>query len=202
MAQYRIDPSARSDEIARILHRATKLLLARNLARPPAKPRYPMRLIDAKRAAEAQKMSPRNLVNFAAPQPKNILAAHAHGAAEFPLARQLIQHIEIFVVAVYEKKRGGEISFYIFARHKLIYPLAPKQPKISEHDDEIIGAKPVRKGLVRYFADLVYAAKDVIVLYYKTNEALFMLSVSYLIIILPLSLALTLLEKRLAYMRG
>ena len=51
-------------------------------------------------------------------------------------------------------------------------------------------------------ADLVYAAKDVIGLYYKTNEALFMLSVSYLIIILPLSLALTLLEKRLAYMRG
>ena len=106
-----------------------------------------MRLIDAKRAAEAQKMSPRNLVNFAAPQPKNILAAHAHGAAEFSLARQLIQHIEIFVVAVDKKKRGGEISFYIFARHKLIYPLAPKQPKIPEHDDEIIGAKPASKAL-------------------------------------------------------
>ena len=63
------------------------------------------------------------------------------------------------MVAVYEKKRGGEISFYIFARHKLIYPLAPKQPEISEHDDEIIGAKPASKGLVRYFADLVYSVR-------------------------------------------
>jgi len=63
------------------------------------------------------------------------------------------------VVAVYEKKCSGEISFYIFARHKLIYPLAPKQPEISEHNDEIIGAKPARKGLVCYFADLVYAVR-------------------------------------------
>ena len=116
-----------------------------------------MCLIDAKRATETQKMSPCNLVNFAAPQPKNILATHAHGAAKFPLAWQLIQYIEIFVIAIDKKKRGREISFYIFARHKLIYPLAPKQPEISEHDDEIIGAKPARKGLVRYFTDLVYA---------------------------------------------
>ena len=74
-----------------------------------------MRLIDAKRAAEAQKSSPRDLVNFAAPQPKNIFAAHTHGAAEFPLARQLIQHIEIFAVAVYKKKCGGEVFSYIIA---------------------------------------------------------------------------------------
>ncbi|MBR8463706.1 amino acid ABC transporter permease [Campylobacter sp. faydin G-24] len=44
-------------------------------------------------------------------------------------------------------------------------------------------------------ADLVYVAKDLIGLYYKTDEALFMLVVSYLIIILPISLALTLWEK-------
>jgi len=75
-----------------------------------------MRLIDAKHAAEAQKVTPRDLVNFAASQPKYIFAAHAHGAAEFSLARQFVQHIEIFVVAVYKKKRGGKISFYIFTR--------------------------------------------------------------------------------------
>lgn len=51
-------------------------------------------------------------------------------------------------------------------------------------------------------ADLVYAAKDVIGLYYKTNEALFMLVVAYLIIILPISLALTYLEKRVSYGRS
>ena len=48
-------------------------------------------------------------------------------------------------------------------------------------------------------ADLVYAAKDIMGIYYMTNEALFMLVISYLIIILPISLALTLLEKRLSY---
>mgnify|MGYP000915009663 CR=1 FL=1 len=63
------------------------------------------------------------------------------------------------VVAVDKKKRGGEVSFYVFTHHKLIYPLAPKQPKIPEHDDEIIGAKPACKGLVRYFADLVYSVR-------------------------------------------
>lgn len=71
-----------------------------------------MRLIDAKRAAEAQKSSPRDLVNFAAPQPKNIFAAHAHGAAEFPLARQLIQHIEIFMVTVDKKSVAGRYFLY------------------------------------------------------------------------------------------
>lgn len=45
-------------------------------------------------------------------------------------------------------------------------------------------------------ADLVYVAKDLIGLYYKTDEALLMLVLSYLIIILPISLALSWLEKR------
>lgn len=48
-------------------------------------------------------------------------------------------------------------------------------------------------------ADLVYVTKDIMGLYYMTNEALFMLVVSYLIIILPISLFLTFLEKRLNY---
>lgn len=51
-------------------------------------------------------------------------------------------------------------------------------------------------------ADLVFVAKDIIGIYYTTNEALFMLVLSYLIIILPISLILTLIEKRLSYARA
>ncbi|AQW82932.1 amino acid ABC transporter permease [Campylobacter pinnipediorum] len=43
--------------------------------------------------------------------------------------------------------------------------------------------------------DLVYVAKDLIGLYYKTDEALFMLVISYLIIILPISLFLGFIER-------
>ena len=48
-------------------------------------------------------------------------------------------------------------------------------------------------------ADLVYVAKDIIGLYYKTDEALLMLVLAYLILLLPLSLAATWLERRLRY---
>ena len=48
-------------------------------------------------------------------------------------------------------------------------------------------------------ADLMYVAKDLIGLYYKTDEALFLLVTSYLIILLPISIASSLLERRLRY---
>lgn len=48
-------------------------------------------------------------------------------------------------------------------------------------------------------ADLMFVAKDLIGLYYKTNEALLMLVISYLIILLPLSLFLTFVERRIRY---
>lgn len=48
-------------------------------------------------------------------------------------------------------------------------------------------------------ADLMYVAKDLIGLYYKTDEALLMLVVSYLVILLPISAAASLLERRLRY---
>lgn len=47
--------------------------------------------------------------------------------------------------------------------------------------------------------DLLFVAKDLIGLYYKTTECLFMLVVFYLIIILPVSIAGTFLERRLRY---
>ncbi|MBQ8559138.1 MAG: amino acid ABC transporter permease [Tyzzerella sp.] len=48
-------------------------------------------------------------------------------------------------------------------------------------------------------ADLMYVAKDLIGLYYKTDEALLMLVVSYLIILLPISIVAAVLERRLRY---
>ncbi|WZL77729.1 amino acid ABC transporter permease [Eubacteriales bacterium mix99] len=48
-------------------------------------------------------------------------------------------------------------------------------------------------------ADLMYVAKDLIGLYYKTDEALLMLALSYLVILLPISIAASLLERRLRY---
>ncbi|MCR4601016.1 MAG: amino acid ABC transporter permease [Clostridia bacterium] len=47
--------------------------------------------------------------------------------------------------------------------------------------------------------DLMFTAKDLIGLYYKTSEALFLLVVFYLIILLPVSVLGTLLERRLRY---
>lgn len=46
-------------------------------------------------------------------------------------------------------------------------------------------------------ADLMFVAKDLIGLYYKTEEALFLLVLAYFIILLPISLAAHFLEKRL-----
>lgn len=48
-------------------------------------------------------------------------------------------------------------------------------------------------------ADLMYVTKDLIGLYYETEEALLMLVVSYLVILLPVSLGTGLLERRLRY---
>lgn len=48
-------------------------------------------------------------------------------------------------------------------------------------------------------ADLMYVAKDLIGLYYKTDEALLMLVIAYLVILLPVSILAAVLERRLRY---
>lgn len=48
-------------------------------------------------------------------------------------------------------------------------------------------------------ADLMYVTKDLIGIYYKTDEALFMLVISYLIILLPISMIGSWLERRVRY---
>ena len=47
--------------------------------------------------------------------------------------------------------------------------------------------------------DLMFTAKDLIGLYYKTTESLFLLVVFYLILLLPISILGSLLERRLRY---
>ena len=48
-------------------------------------------------------------------------------------------------------------------------------------------------------ADLMFVTKDLIGIYYKTDEALLMLVVAYLIILLPVSIVCTLIERRIRY---
>lgn len=48
-------------------------------------------------------------------------------------------------------------------------------------------------------ADLMFVAKDLIGLYYKTDEALTLLCVSYLILLLPVSILAAFAERRLRY---
>ena len=47
--------------------------------------------------------------------------------------------------------------------------------------------------------DLMYVAKDLIGLYYKTDEALFMLVIAYLILLLPISILAAVVERTLRY---
>ncbi len=48
-------------------------------------------------------------------------------------------------------------------------------------------------------ADLMYVAKDLIGLYYKSTEALLLLVIAYLIILLPISIIGSLIERKLRY---
>jgi len=48
-------------------------------------------------------------------------------------------------------------------------------------------------------ADLMFVAKDLIGMYYKTTEALVLLVFSYLILLLPISIFLTYIERRVRH---
>lgn len=48
-------------------------------------------------------------------------------------------------------------------------------------------------------ADLMYVAKGLIGLYYKTDESLLMLVISYLLLLLPISLVLSFIERKVRY---
>ncbi|MBQ8895122.1 MAG: amino acid ABC transporter permease [Clostridia bacterium] len=82
---------------------------------------------------------------------------------------------------------------------EVIFPqaLAVSVPGICANVIFLIKETSVVSGIA--LADLMYVTKDLIGLYYETDEALLMLVVFYLIILLPVSVLATLLERRLRY---
>lgn len=82
---------------------------------------------------------------------------------------------------------------------EVIFPqaLAVSVPGISANVIFLIKETSVVSGIA--LADLMYVTKDLIGLYYETDEALIMLVIFYLIILLPISVAASLLERRLRY---
>lgn len=82
---------------------------------------------------------------------------------------------------------------------EVIFPqaLAVSVPGICANVIFLIKETSVVSGIA--LADLMYVTKDLIGLYYETEEALLMLVVAYLIILLPVSVFATLLERRLRY---
>lgn len=82
---------------------------------------------------------------------------------------------------------------------EVIFPqaLAVSVPGICANVIFLIKETSVVSGIA--LADLMYVTKDLIGLYYETDEALLMLVVFYLIILLPISILASLLERRLRY---
>lgn len=82
---------------------------------------------------------------------------------------------------------------------EVIFPqtLAVSIPGIVANVIFLIKETSVVSGIA--LADLMYVTKDLIGLYYKTDEALLMLVMAYLVILLPVSLAAGVIERRLRY---
>lgn len=82
---------------------------------------------------------------------------------------------------------------------EVIFPqaLAVSIPGICANVIFLIKETSVVSGIA--LADLMYVTKDLIGLYYETDEALLMLVVAYLIILLPISILSSVIERRLRY---
>ena len=59
--------------------------------------------------------------------------------------------------------------------------------------------EPIQSESAISLMDLMFTAKDLIGLYYKTTESLFLLVVFYLLILLPVSIIGSLVERRMRY---
>ena len=82
---------------------------------------------------------------------------------------------------------------------EVVFPqaLAVSLPGICANVIFLIKETSVVSGIA--LADLMYVTKDLIGLYYETDEALIMLVIFYLIILLPISVVASILERRLRY---
>lgn len=82
---------------------------------------------------------------------------------------------------------------------EVVFPqaLAVSVPGICANVIFLIKETSVVSGIA--LADLMYVTKDLIGLYYETDEALLMLVIAYLILLLPISILASLLERRMRY---
>ena len=82
---------------------------------------------------------------------------------------------------------------------EVIFPqaLAVSVPAICANVIFLIKETSVVSGIA--LADLMYVTKDLIGLYYETDEALLMLVAAYLVILLPISVLSCIIERRLRY---
>lgn len=82
---------------------------------------------------------------------------------------------------------------------EVIFPqaLAVSVPAICANVIFLIKETSVVSGIA--LADLMYVTKDLIGLYYETGEALLMLVAAYLVILLPISVLSSIIERRLRY---
>ena len=82
---------------------------------------------------------------------------------------------------------------------EVIFPqaLAVSVPGVCANVIFLIKETSVVSGIA--LADLMYVTKDLIGLYYEIDEALLMLVIAYLILLLPISIAASVLERRLRY---
>lgn len=87
----------------------------------------------------------------------------------------------------------------ILIMKEVVFPqaLAISIPGVCANVIFLIKETSVVSGIA--LADLMYVAKDLIGLYYETDEALLMLAAAYLIILLPVSIIASILERRLRY---
>ena len=88
---------------------------------------------------------------------------------------------------------------HLLTLKEVIFPqaMAVSVPGICANMIFLIKETSVVSGIA--LADLMYVTKDLIGLYYETDEALLMLVVFYLIILLPISVLASILERRLRY---
>jgi polar amino acid transport system permease protein len=82
---------------------------------------------------------------------------------------------------------------------EIVFPqaLAVSVPGLCANVIFLIKETSVVSGIA--LADLMYVTKDLIGLYYETDEALIMLVIAYLVILLPISILASWLERRLRY---
>ena len=82
---------------------------------------------------------------------------------------------------------------------EVIFPqaMAVSVPGLCANVIFLIKETSVVSGIA--LADLMYVTKDLIGLYYETDEALIMLVILYLVILLPISLLASVLERRVRH---